>query len=76
MKLAARHLIANGVRQVANHHRNFQHGLELAQKFNSTAVPFGDYKTELAGADIGLVSTGRHITWSRPTMCSGPCDNE
>ena len=50
-KLAARHLIANGVRQVRITTRNFQHGLELAQRFNGTAVPFEDYKTELAGAD-------------------------
>ena len=57
-KLAARHLIANGVRQVRITTRNFQHGLELAQRFNGTAVPFDDYKTELAGADIVLVSTG------------------
>jgi glutamyl-tRNA reductase len=32
--------------------------LELAQRFNGTAVPFDDYKAELAGADIVLVSTG------------------
>ncbi|MBS0171323.1 MAG: glutamyl-tRNA reductase [Nitrospira sp.] len=57
-KLAARHLIANGVRQVRITTRNFQHGLELAQKFNGTAVPFEDHKTELAEADIVLVSTG------------------
>ncbi|MDL1888188.1 glutamyl-tRNA reductase [Nitrospirales bacterium NOB] len=57
-KLAARHLIANGVRQVRITTRNFQHGLELAQRFNGTAVPFDDYRTELAGADIVLVSTG------------------
>ncbi len=57
-KLAARHLIANGVRQVRITTRNVQHGLELAQRFNGTAVPFDDYKTELADADIVLVSTG------------------
>jgi glutamyl-tRNA reductase len=57
-KLAARHLIANGVRQVRITTRNFQHGLELARRFNGTAVPFDDYKSELAGADIVLVSTG------------------
>jgi glutamyl-tRNA reductase len=57
-KLAARHLIANGVRQVRITTRNFQHGLELAQHFNGTAVPFEDYKMELAAADIVLVSTG------------------
>ncbi|MBX3234864.1 MAG: glutamyl-tRNA reductase [Nitrospiraceae bacterium] len=57
-KLAARHLIASGVRQVRITTRNFQHGLELANLFNGTAVPFEDYKTELAAADIVLVSTG------------------
>ncbi len=57
-KLAARHLIANGVRQVRMTTRNFQHGVELAN--GSTAPPcrLRTIKTELAGADIVLVSTG------------------
>jgi glutamyl-tRNA reductase len=57
-KLAARHLIANGVRQVRITTRNFHHAVELAQRFNGTPVPFEEYKTELASADIVLVSTG------------------
>jgi glutamyl-tRNA reductase len=57
-KLAARHLIANGVRQVRITTRNFHHAVELAQLFEGTPVPFEEYKAELASADIVLVSTG------------------
>lgn len=57
-KLAARHLIANGVRQVRITTRTVHHAVELAQRFNGTAVPFDDYRAALAAADIVLVSTG------------------
>ena len=57
-KLAARHLISNGVRQVRITTRNAHHAIELAQRFNGTPIPFDDYRTELASADIVLVSTG------------------
>lgn len=57
-KLAARHLIGNGVRQVRITTRNSHHAVELAQRFNGTPVPFEEYKSELASADIVLVSTG------------------
>ena len=57
-KLAARHLMSNGVRQVRITTRNAHHAIELAQRFNGTPIPFDDYRTELASADIVLVSTG------------------
>ncbi len=57
-KLAARHLIGNGVRQVRITTRNSHHAIELAQRFNGTPIPFEEYKAELASADIVLVSTG------------------
>ncbi len=57
-KLAARHLIASGVRQVRVTTRNMQHAMELADRFGGTAVPFDDFRHEMATADIVLVSTG------------------
>ena len=57
-KLAARHFIANGVRHVRVTTRNPQHGLELANRFGGTAVPFEQFREDMASADIVLVSTG------------------
>ncbi len=57
-KLAARNLIAQGVRYVRITTRNPQHAIALAAKFGGTPVPFDEFKNELAAADIVLVSTG------------------
>jgi glutamyl-tRNA reductase len=57
-KLAARHFIASGVRDVRVTTRNPQHGLELANRFGGTAVAFEQFREEMASADIVLVSTG------------------
>lgn len=57
-KLAARHLIAQGVRQVRITTRTPQHAIDLADKFGGTPVPFDQFKDEMAAADIVLVSTG------------------
>ncbi len=57
-KLAARHFIASGVRHVRVTTRNSQHGLELAEQFGGTAVPFEQFREDMASADIVLVSTG------------------
>jgi glutamyl-tRNA reductase len=57
-KLAARHLIAQGVRRARITTRTPQHAIELADKFGGTPVPFDQFKDELAAADIVLVSTG------------------
>ena len=57
-KLAARHLIAQGVHQVRITTRTPQHAIDLADKFGGTPVPFDQFKDEMAGADIVLVSTG------------------
>jgi glutamyl-tRNA reductase len=57
-KLAARHLIANGVRHVRVTTRNPQHALELAARFGGTAVAFEEFREDMASADIVLVSTG------------------
>lgn len=57
-KLAARHFVANGVRHVRVTTRNPHQALELADKFNGTAVPFELFREDMASADIVLVSTG------------------
>jgi glutamyl-tRNA reductase len=57
-KLAAQHFIANGVRHVRVTTRNPQHGVELADQFGGTAVPFEQFRDDMASADIVLVSTG------------------
>ncbi len=57
-KLAARHLIAQGVRHVRFTTRTPQHAVDLADRFGGTPVPFDQFKDEMASADIVLVSTG------------------
>ncbi|WP_455379263.1 glutamyl-tRNA reductase [Petrachloros mirabilis] len=57
-KLAARHFIANGVRHVCVTTRTPQHAVELADQFQGTAVPFDQFREDMASADIVLVSTG------------------
>lgn len=57
-KLAARHLIAQGVKHVRITTRTPQHAVDLAARFGGTPVPFEQFKDEMASADIVLVSTG------------------
>ncbi|MDF2460076.1 MAG: hemA [Nitrospira sp.] len=57
-KLAARHFMAAGVRHVLVTTRTPQHAVALADRFNGTAVPFEQFREEMAAADIVLVSTG------------------
>jgi glutamyl-tRNA reductase len=57
-KLAARHLIAQGVRHVRITTRTPQHAIDLAAKFGGTPVAFDQFRDEMASADIVLVSTG------------------
>ncbi len=57
-KLAARHLMAQGVEHIRITTRTPHHAMELAEKFGGTPVPFDQFKDEMASADIVLVSTG------------------
>jgi glutamyl-tRNA reductase len=57
-KLAARHLVAQGVGHVRITTRTAQHAVDLAAKFGGSAVPFDQFKDDMASADIVLVSTG------------------
>jgi glutamyl-tRNA reductase len=56
--LAARHFMASGVPHVLVTTRTPQHAVVLADRFNGTAVPFEQFREEMATADIVLVSTG------------------
>lgn len=57
-KLAARHFIANGVRQVLITTRDTRSAVDLAKRFNGVPIPFDDFRREMADADIVLCSTG------------------
>jgi len=57
-KLAARHLISQGVQRVRITTRDSRNAIELAKQFNGVPVPFDDFRTVMAEADIVLCSTG------------------
>jgi len=57
-KLAARHLISNGVQRVMITTRDAHTALEQAKRFNGVPIPFDEFRHELAEADIVLCSTG------------------
>jgi glutamyl-tRNA reductase len=57
-ELAARHLVNNGVKEVAVVNRTYQRGCELASEFNGRAVKFEDFLRELVHMDIIICSTG------------------
>ena len=65
-KLAARHLVSNGVRQVRVTTRDPLHARTLAQQFQGLPVSFEDFRHELAWADIVLCSTGASHYLIRP----------
>lgn len=57
-KLAAKHLINNGVQKVLITTRTPQGAVELAQRFNGVSIPFEEFPRAMAEADIVLCSTG------------------
>lgn len=57
-KIAARHLVRSGVRQVLLTTRNLHRAHALAERFHGEAVPFGDLRSALVRADIVLCATG------------------
>ncbi|HKW86322.1 MAG TPA: glutamyl-tRNA reductase [Nitrospiraceae bacterium] len=57
-KLAAKHLIANGVRHVMITTRDSHSAIDLAKRFNGVPIPFDEFRGEIAAADIVLCSTG------------------
>jgi glutamyl-tRNA reductase len=57
-KLAARHLVDQGIRKVSITTRDAVSAIELARRFNATSIPFESFRHEMAEADIVLCSTG------------------
>lgn len=57
-ELAVRHLINNGVKEVAVANRTYERGVELANQFCGRAVRFEQFKEELVYTDIIICSTG------------------
>jgi glutamyl-tRNA reductase len=57
-KLAAQHLINHGVQRVRITTRDPRNAVELAKRFNGVPVPFDEFRSEMAEADIVLCSTG------------------
>ncbi len=57
-KLAAQHLVDQGVRKVSITTRDAASAVDLARRFNATSIPFDHFRHEMAEADIVLCSTG------------------
>jgi len=57
-KLAAQHLVDQGVRRVQITTRDAGSAMELARRFNASSIPFEHFRREMAEADIVLCSTG------------------
>ncbi len=57
-KLAARHLVNNGVRRVMITTRDMHSAIDLAKRFNGVPIPHENFRHEMAEADIVLCSTG------------------
>jgi glutamyl-tRNA reductase len=57
-ELAAKHLIANGVKEVLVANRTFERACDLAQDFHGRPVKFEEFLQEMVRADIVICSTG------------------
>ncbi|MGH7232242.1 MAG: glutamyl-tRNA reductase [Nitrospiraceae bacterium] len=57
-KLAAQHLVNNGVRRVMITTRDLHSAVDLAKRFNGVPIPYESFRQEMAEADIVLCSTG------------------
>ncbi|MGB0909244.1 MAG: glutamyl-tRNA reductase [Nitrospirales bacterium] len=57
-KLAARHLVNSGVKQILVTTRNTHRATNLAEQFNGKVIPFEDFRSALPKADIVICATG------------------
>ena len=57
-ELAAKHMINNGVTEIAVANRTYERGCELAREFSGHAVRFEEFPEKLVHADIVICSTG------------------
>ena len=56
-ELAARHLVAQGVRSVIFANRTYERAVELAEEFGGTPLPFEELRRHLMIADVVIGST-------------------
>ncbi len=56
-ELTAKHLVSQGVRQVLVANRTYERALELAERFEGTAIPYEDLFARMREADIVISST-------------------
>ncbi len=57
-ELAAKHMMNNGVQEIAVANRTFERGCELAQEFSGKAIRFEEFPDRLVHTDILICSTG------------------
>ena len=57
-ELTAEHLASQNVRQIFVANKTFERAVDLAQRFNGTAIKFEGFEEQLAACDIVLASTG------------------
>jgi glutamyl-tRNA reductase len=67
-ELAARHLLAHGVRSLIVTNRTFDRAVELAREFRGTPVPFEDFRRYLQMADVIIGSTAAEEYILTPTL--------
>jgi glutamyl-tRNA reductase len=56
-ELTAKHLVANGVKNVLVANRTYERAVELADKFSGEAIPYEELFDRMRGADIVISST-------------------
>jgi glutamyl-tRNA reductase len=56
-ELTAKHLVANGVTDVLVANRTYERAVELAERFEGTAIPYEDLYARMHDADIVISST-------------------
>ncbi len=57
-ELAAKHMMNNGVQEIAVANRTYERGCELAHEFNGKAIKFEEFPGKLVDTDILICSTG------------------
>lgn len=57
-ELAAKHMMAGGVKDIIVANRTYERGCDLAGEFHGRAIPFDAFHQELVHADIVICSTG------------------
>jgi glutamyl-tRNA reductase len=57
-ELAAQHLLAAGVHKILVTNRTYSRAVQLAERFNGSAIRYDDFRTSLIRTDIVIASTG------------------